>query len=48
MGSVVTEEPHNVALQALAETGLAGLLLGLAAAALALLALPGGAAAARR
>ena len=38
VGSVVTEEPHNVALQALAETGLAGLLLGLAAAALALLA----------
>ncbi len=39
VGSVVTEEPHNVALQALAETGLAGLLLGLAAAAFALLAL---------
>jgi tetratricopeptide (TPR) repeat protein len=38
VGSVVTEEPHNVALQALAETGLAGLLLGLGAAALALLA----------
>ena len=34
----MTEEPHNVALQALAETGLTGLLLGLAAAALALLA----------
>ena len=38
VGSVVTEEPHNVALQALAETGIAGLLLGLGAAALALLA----------
>ena len=38
VGSVVTEEPHNVALQALAETGLAGLLLGLGAAAFALLA----------
>jgi O-antigen ligase len=38
VGSVVTEEPHNVALQALAETGLPGLVLGLAAAAFALLA----------
>jgi O-antigen ligase len=38
VGSVVTEEPHNVALQALAETGIVGLLLGLAAAAFALLA----------
>ena len=38
VGSVVTEEPHNVALQALAETGIAGLLLGLGAAGLALLA----------
>jgi tetratricopeptide (TPR) repeat protein len=39
VGSVVTEEPHNVALQALAETGLVGLLLGVGAVALALLAL---------
>jgi tetratricopeptide (TPR) repeat protein len=38
VGSVVTEEPHNVALQSLAETGLAGLLFGLGAAAFALLA----------
>jgi tetratricopeptide (TPR) repeat protein len=36
VGSVVTEEPHNLALQALAETGIAGLLLGLTAAGLAL------------
>jgi tetratricopeptide (TPR) repeat protein len=38
VGSVVTEEPHNVAVQSLAETGLPGLLLGLGAVALALLA----------
>ena len=38
VGSVVTEEPHNLALQALAETGILGLLLGLSAAALALVA----------
>jgi tetratricopeptide (TPR) repeat protein len=34
-GSVVTAEPHNLALQALAETGVVGLLLGLGAAGLA-------------
>jgi tetratricopeptide (TPR) repeat protein len=35
VGSVVTAEPHNLALQALSETGIAGLLLGLGAAGLA-------------
>jgi hypothetical protein len=37
-GSVVTREPHSIALQALAETGIVGLLLGGGAALLALLA----------
>ena len=48
VGSVVTAEPHNVALQALAETGLAGLLLGLAAAGFRAARLRGSAAPARR
>jgi hypothetical protein len=39
--ALVTQEPHNVALQALAETGVVGLLLGAAAAAAALLAATG-------
>jgi tetratricopeptide (TPR) repeat protein len=38
VGSVVTEEPHNIGVQSLAELGIVGLLLGLAAAGFGLLA----------
>ncbi len=38
VGSVVTEEPHNLGVQSLAELGIVGLLLGIGAAGLALLA----------
>ena len=38
VGSVVTEEPHNIGVQSLAELGIVGLLLGIGAAGLALLA----------
>ena len=38
VGSVVTEEPHNLGVQSLAELGVVGLLLGIGAAGLALLA----------
>jgi hypothetical protein len=38
-GSTVTNEPHNIALQALAETGIVGFLLGLGAAVAALVAI---------
>jgi tetratricopeptide (TPR) repeat protein len=38
VGSVVTEEPHNLAVQSLAELGIVGLLLGIGAAGFALLA----------
>jgi tetratricopeptide (TPR) repeat protein len=41
VGSVVTEEPHNIGVQSLAELGIVGLLLGLGAAGLALLASAG-------
>ena len=42
VGSVVTEEPHNLGVQSLAELGVVGLLLGIGAAGLALLACCGG------